>query len=53
MRIKTILALVAALAAFILTACGGGSGTTESAEDYPSTGSRLDDRVRTRAAVTT
>jgi putative tricarboxylic transport membrane protein len=36
MRIKTIVALVAALAAFILTACGGGSGTTESAEDYPS-----------------
>jgi putative tricarboxylic transport membrane protein len=36
MRLKTMLALVAALAAFILTACGSGGGTSESAENYPS-----------------
>ena len=36
MRLKTILALLAAVAAFILTACSGGSGTSEPAEDYPS-----------------
>jgi putative tricarboxylic transport membrane protein len=36
MRLKTLLALVAALAAFILTACGSGGGTSESAENYPS-----------------
>ena len=37
MRVKAqSLALVAALAAFVLTACSGGSGTSGSAEDYPS-----------------
>jgi putative tricarboxylic transport membrane protein len=36
MRLKALLALVAALAAFIVTACSSGSGSSESAEDYPS-----------------
>ncbi len=36
MRLKRIFALVAAVAAFVLTACGSGSGTSESAESYPS-----------------
>ena len=36
MPLKTIFALVAAVAAFILTACSGGAGSSGSAEDYPS-----------------
>jgi putative tricarboxylic transport membrane protein len=36
MRLKALLALVAALAAFIVTACSSGSGSSGSAEDYPS-----------------
>ncbi|GFG48962.1 transporter [Mycolicibacterium agri] len=36
MRLKALLALVATFAVFILTACGAGSGSSESAEDYPS-----------------
>ncbi len=36
MRLKALLALVAALAAFVMTACNTGSGSSGSAEDYPS-----------------
>ena len=36
MRLKALLALVAALAAFVVTACNTGSGSSGSAEDYPS-----------------
>ena len=36
MRLKALLALVAALAAFVVTACNSGSGSSGSAEDYPS-----------------
>jgi putative tricarboxylic transport membrane protein len=36
MRLKALLALVAAFAVLILTACGAGGGSSESAEDYPS-----------------
>jgi putative tricarboxylic transport membrane protein len=36
MRLKALLALLAALATFIVTACNSGSGSSGSAEDYPS-----------------